>query len=1265
MVEQNKVNVISNYNKESILKEFIISKYIILVIILFYYYYFLCINNKTKKLRKLNSEYSEIIITISGSGEKYILSEDFTPLPDEIIINGVQIYPIALLQNLEEDLNTIIVRWYNKLNTCQYMFYYLRCVTKVDLSNFDASNVNSTSNMFYSCTNLEFVNFTNFQTSSLLDMSYMFFNCKKITSLDLSSFNTSKVRNMFALFDYASNLEFFNIASFDTSSVTNMKYFFMGCEKLTSIDLSHFRTPALIKMGGMFHGCESLVSLNLSSFDTSKVENFASLFFNCTNLEYINLTNFKTKNGLDFRWMFSGCKKLTSLDISNFDLSSALWIGNMFSECENLEYIKFNYFYNLSLVNDINNLFSGCKKLKSLDLSFLDTSLAINLDYMFYNCIDLQYLNIPNLKTSNVNSTEFTFAGCKSLKILNIQSFVNSNITNLNNTFNDISGLKFCLKSQSQAQSIINILEEKNSINDCTDTCFSEKGKLILEKNICVDDCSKDDEYIYEYQKRCYNSCNNYYSYNKKECLDEIPNGYYLNSPTLKTINKCPNKCQLCSEESMKYNLCLLCNNEYSPKTNNEEYKNNFIDCIKICPSGYININNTCKITKINNSTKCDAYEFLTNKCDEDDYNLINKEDIIIKIKNGITNKKLKTLLLNVTGENKQDIEIYQDNIKYQITSSYNQNNKQYNNISKINISECEKRLKTVYNIPEKESLIIFKVDINQEGYLIPQVEYEIYNPLTLEKLELDECNNITIEISLPVSINEDELFIYNSSSDFYNDKCCPYTSENGTDMTITDRQINYVENNLSLCETNCQLVGYDNINKYVFCDCEIKNEITISEDVFIDKEKLLSSFVDLKSKMNLGVMKCSRILFTKDGLIKNIGSYIILFSILFYIVSVVVFIMKEYNLLINQINNIIKSNFNYFKYFGKKTCNDKNNLNNSKKYKMTESIYGKEKMKKMKRIKTFNVSITPLKKNKNKKMINSNSDCNVFKIPENINLSSIVSPKAVRSRKKYKKKLRINNAKTNLNLNLSFLINNVNELNVNNAMIVLNDYELNSLDYIEAIKFDKRTYFQYYFSLLRAKQTFLFSFYPNNDYNSRIIKIFLFIFAFDLYYTTTALFFTEFTIHKIHADSGKFDFIYNLPQTLLSSFISTIINMLIRYFSLSEKNVLEFKQHMNKINYKIKSKKLLKCLKIKFFFFFIFSFLFLALFWYYLSSFCAVYRNSQKYLIQNTIVSFGLSLIYPIGFNLIPGMFRIPSLKDENKNKKCIYDLSKIMQFL
>ena len=54
-------------------------------------------------------------------------------------------------------------------------------------------------------------------------------------------------------------------------------------------------------------------------------------------------------------------------------------------------------------------------------------------------------------------------------------------------------------------------------------------------------------------------------------------------------------------------------------------------------------------------------------------------------------------------------------------------------------------------------------------------------------------------------------------------------------------------------------------------------------------------------------------------------------------------------------------------------------------------------------------------------------------------------------------------------------------------------DSELNELDYKNAIKKDIRTYFQYYLSLLRTKHLFIFSFWPSFDYNSQIIKIFLF----------------------------------------------------------------------------------------------------------------------------------------------------------------------------
>ena len=43
-------------------------------------------------------------------------------------------------------------------------------------------------------------------------------------------------------------------------------------------------------------------------------------------------------------------------------------------------------------------------------------------------------------------------------------------------------------------------------------------------------------------------------------------------------------------------------------------------------------------------------------------------------------------------------------------------------------------------------------------------------------------------------------------------------------------------------------------------------------------------------------------------------------------------------------------------------------------------------------------------------------------------------------------------------------------------------DSELNDLDYKIAIKIDKRTYFQYYLSLIRTKHLLFFSFCPSFD---------------------------------------------------------------------------------------------------------------------------------------------------------------------------------------
>ena len=238
-------------------------------------------------------------------------------------------------------------------------------------------------------------------------------------------------------------------------------------------------------------------------------------------------------------------------------------------------------------------------------------------------------------------------------------------------------------------------------------------------------------------------------------------------------------------------------------------------------------------------------------------------------------------------------------------------------------------------------------------------------------------------------------------------------------------------------------------------------------------------------------------------------------------------------------------------------------------------------------------------------------------------------------------------------------------KMKVNLSIIKYNEYEMNTLPYDEAIKFDKRTYIQFYFSLLKIKHLIIFSFCPLNDYNSRIIKIYLFFFSFTIYYTVNALFFNDETMHRIYEDGGSFNFIYQIPQILYSSLISSIFHSIIKMLSLSERNILEIKKEKIIGNLDKKGKEITECLFYKFIIFFIISFIFLLFFWYYVSCFCAVYKNTQYHLLKDSLISFALSLLYPIGIYLIPGLLRIPALRAVKKDKELMYKFSKIIQLI
>ena len=226
-----------------------------------------------------------------------------------------------------------------------------------------------------------------------------------------------------------------------------------------------------------------------------------------------------------------------------------------------------------------------------------------------------------------------------------------------------------------------------------------------------------------------------------------------------------------------------------------------------------------------------------------------------------------------------------------------------------------------------------------------------------------------------------------------------------------------------------------------------------------------------------------------------------------------------------------------------------------------------------------------------------------------------------------------------------------------------LKDFEMNSLIYKQALKLDHRNYWQYYISLLKYNHPILFSFGPFDDYNSKVIKSFLFFFSFCLDFAVNALFFTDDNMHKIYEDKGKFNLLYQIPQILYSTLISRFIDSFIKNFALSQDNIVQFKEEAQKKDLEKKYKKFLRILKIKFIIFFISSGLLLVFLWYYISCFCGIYVNTQIHLIKDTLISLITSFFIPFIVYLVPGIFRICSLSVEKPTRKFLYKLSQFLE--
>ena len=663
--------------------------------------------------------------------------------------------------------------------------------------------------------------------------------------------------------------------------------------------------------------------------------------------------------------------------------------------------------------------------------------------------------------------------------------------------------------------------------------------------------------------------------------------------------------------------------------------------------------------------------------------------------------------------ENQESQVILKDNAIFQISTVEEQKNNQIPFISSVDLGECEQLLKGQEGLDNDEDFVMLKMDLKNENSTATFVQYEIFNPNTLDIVSLDVCTDIPINLYIPVILNNgtEKLYeklsqygyqLFNINDSFYNDICSKFTAENGADMILSNRKKIIYDNNknIPLCQEGCSFVNYSSETKKAKCNCEVQKKQTITDitKINFDANEFTDSFYKVLKNSNFLVMKCFKLVFSSQGQKKNFGSYMMSTIIVLFIAMTIIYLANGQKKIKEIIDSILEN-----KKSGENKIDEKI-VNNKKEKKIKEKIEKdkkndkrkdyKRKSSKKKSIKTDKKKDNnpPRKKSVKKKSTRKQANLeepskntinsvehlepqsnkkdmkrrksNIAKIKDDNNLIEEKNNKIKKNeKKKHNEKEDINKEQPiedkDINIFTSKKLTKGENVDITNQAIDLNDEEMNTLEYEKAIIIDKRSYFQYYYSLLKKKHLILFIFLPNNDYNLIPIKFILFLISFSMYMTVNAFFFSDDSMNKIYTDNGEFNFLYQLPQIFYSTIVSVVINMILKKLSLSEKQVISLKQEKDLNICEKKAKSIQKCLKIRLIIFLFLTTILILFFWYFISCFCAVYENTQMILIKDTLVSFALSMAYPFGLNLLPGFLRIPALRSPKADKKCLYTIS------
>ena len=907
----------------------------------------------------------------------------------------------------------------------------------------------------------------------------------------------------------------------------DLRCYFYLCSNITKIDFTHFDSSTLSTnhLGGAFNGCTSLTSINFWNINTSKIEYMKYMFANCKNLVSLNLSSFDTSNVITMEKMFENCSSLVSIDLFNTPTSKIITMAE---------------------------IFKNCYSLASLDLSnFVSTD---NLEYMgsaFYNCISLKYINISNLVTKKLKTMDNMFYNCSSLTSLNLSNFEFTGLVRIDSMFDGCSNLKYInLNNAVEAPAFkdINYANIFRGIPENIIICLKEEYTTILTSLIKTFTCPT----IY--------------------CGDNLE-----------------------QKQKQMINCELVCDADY-PYELKEKH-----ECVNYCDIDKI-LSGAC-ITKYKGNANEEVNKGEKEKKEEE---IKLQDKLLDNVEKGFTSDNYNTSGL----DGGKDEVIPYNNMAITLTTTDNQKNNANKNVTTIDFTECENILRQKYLISRDKKLYLIKIDVKQEGLKVPKIEYDAFcklNGTNLVKLDLSYCSNVKIGLSIPVEIKEN-LDKLNASSDYYNDICYPATSDNGTDIPLSDRKNEFVQNNITVCQESCDFTDYDYNTQKAKCSCKVKSSSNTTALMKINTREIFDSFKNFKNIANIVILKCYNILFSLNGIKRNYGFYMNIVIVILHFIFIIIFYRKYLSIIKEEIKKIIYGIKNWYLVKIEEKLKRQRELEKLKKEKLKKKRLKQEilrKQKKEKQEKERKLNRSKRRRRRQRNMI-SKVDEDQKEDKKDKKLEDIMKtlgpvdyyyylskyPHLVLKdlgpnppKKKRPNHLIIDNNLNFFNINNNSNNNFIHKRNKNTKsnqknqlqkkemetiakvkkIMVHKDDELNDMDYEEALRFDSRTYCEYYCSLIKTKNVLIYSFFYNGDYNAKIIKIDLFFVGFVIFFTINALFFNDKTMHKIYEDKGKFQILYQLPQIIYSSLISLVIDTILKLLAITDGDLLKLKNEKDK----------------------------------------------------------------------------------------------------